>query len=94
MSLPQPTAAPPRLKGRVRPEAFGGLLFCVDPMRILTLNPSGYRIAKMLEAGCDVDTMAAVFADEFRAPRQAMAADIRAFVAMLDEQELLDWQAH
>ncbi|MBB4316202.1 PqqD family protein [Roseospira marina] len=74
----------------MRPEAFGGLLFCVEPVRILTLNPTAYRIAALLAEGHAPATIVAALAETFRQPLAVIATDVEAFLATLAAQDLLD----
>lgn len=83
------TVRTPRLCGSVRPEKFGGLLFCVEPMRILAFNHSGYQLACLIDGRRKFDEIAVEFAKRLVLPLTTVQSDVDAFLGLLDSEGLL-----
>lgn len=81
----------PRLRGRIRAEDFGGLLFCVEPMRILAFNATGHRLACLIDGVRNAQKIAADFAEELTVASGMVQGDVDAFLRQLDGEGLLDW---
>jgi hypothetical protein len=77
------------LKARVRPESFGGLIFSIDPICILMVNPTGYRIAQLLTQAIAPSDIVTMLADRFHVEPSMVQKDVEAFLAVLDRQGLL-----
>jgi len=82
----------PKRKGKIRREPFGGLIFCISPNTIITLNHTGYCIARMLDGSRQIDQIAAYLHDVYIVSLETALRDIRQMVQMLDSASLIDWK--
>lgn len=81
-----------RLKGRLRAEPFGGLIFCMDPLRILMLNPTAYEMALGLRQGEASEAIAKRLARQYAVSPTSVADDVREFLTFLQSQSVLEWE--
>lgn len=75
---------------KFREEKFGGVLFETRSEKVFALNPTGAAIVRQISAGCAESELAARLGEIFSDKSGSLEGEVRAFVARLREQGLLE----
>jgi hypothetical protein len=75
---------------KFREEKFGGVLFETRSEKVFTLNPTGAAIVREINANCPEGEIAARLGTLYSDAGGKLEAEIRAFIARLREQGLLE----
>ena len=67
----------------------GAVLLDIDQGICFSMNPVGAKIWEMLKMNHSIEHIADVLASEFSVPREQVLADVREFLAQLQNQHLL-----
>jgi hypothetical protein len=87
-----PSQSPPKLAryAKFRVEKFGGVLFETRSEKVFALNFTAAAIVAGLGAGCDERGLVARMSERFSDSGAAIELEVRAFIAKLREQGLLE----
>lgn len=80
----------PTLKGKLRSESFGGLIFCMEPLRILAINQIAYEIAAKLNGLTTIRKISSKLAERYSYPELAVQRDVEGFLSFLAHEGLLE----
>jgi hypothetical protein len=75
---------------KFRDEKFGGVLFETRTEKVFTLNPTAAAIVRAIGAGCDEQGLIERLQQQFADSAGALTAEVRAFVADLRRQGLVE----
>ena len=75
---------------KFREEKFGGVLFETRSEKVFALNVTGAAIVREIGTGCTEGELAARLADRYSDPGGGLEAEVRAFIARLRGQGLLE----
>ncbi len=67
----------------------GAVLLDINQGLCFSMNTVGAKIWEMLKANHPIDRIADILASEFSVPREQVLEDVRAFLAQLENQQLL-----
>ena len=87
-----PSQSPLKLAryAKFRVEKFGGVVFETRSEKVFSLNSTAAAIVAGLGAGCDEQGLVARMSERFNDSSAAIELEVRAFVAKLREQGLLE----
>lgn len=75
---------------KFREEKFGGVLFETRSEKVFALNPTAAAIVREIGAGRPEGELAAALAGQYNDPNGGLEGQVRAFVARLREQGLVE----